>query len=69
MMGIFDWKKKEANYEKIKIEKKKVLKEWRREMKWWRKENREEEISIEYAILKEKDVEKMRLIILYVKHP
>lgn len=67
--GIYDWKEKEANYERVTVKKEELLKKWRGEMKWWGKEEKEREIPNGYAVLKEKDPEKMRPIVSYAKHP
>jgi hypothetical protein len=67
--GIFDWKGKEVNYERVKMKGEEVMKGWREEMKWWRKEEEGGEIPVGYAVPKEKDIEKMRPIVSYAKHP
>jgi hypothetical protein len=69
VMGIFDWKGKDANYEKIKTGKEEILKGWEKEMGWWGVGDSGGEIPVGYAIPKEKDVEKMRPIVSYAKHP
>lgn len=67
--GIFDWKEKEANYEKVEIQEGEIIKKWRKEMGWWGKEEKEGEVPKGYAVPKEKDTEKMRPIVSYAKHP
>ena len=72
MIETFDWTKWRANYQRVKILEKQILKRWEKEnQKRKRKFTWKKDCGIPYCygLPKEKDVKKLRPIVSYSKHP